>query len=973
MESENTFHLKKKPSAPIPQYVNPGKARKGASRRRAFRSLPRERFLCRLGPFRPPHEIHRRDGLQPAVPCGSFRTGGHVPFCVLQSHSSGVEYIFPTPSLPMEFFILLLVLGLLSGMVFTFVKACQVVSLEQKVRTLETEVSGLKERLNSRSSHQRPPAETRKSLPPPVESPVQSIRTLPAAAPVREPACALPSRHSLQPVRNARPAPSRPASFSWEYFIGAKLLSWIGGFVLFLGTGFFVKYSIDNDLISPEWRVTLTYLAAAGLLGAGLSRLRKKYPILSGTLTSTGILVLYLATCAGRMFYELPFFTTAIATVLLAATTAAAFILAVRLRFRVIAFLGIIGGFLTPVILSTGQDHTASLFLYMTILNAGLLAVVAATRWTGAGGAGLAAYTILLMGWFDEYGGPSHILAVVILSICTLLLYGGYGLYAGTRQAEPDRKGGPFLLAFCAIAVTCLTAFRLQAECSFRFLFPSSHLLLLLAGMLPMIALLPLARAKSTYWSCFLPMGLFTVFYFYQSSAEEASQSALWISSQLQGLFCLFMIPASYAVLSARTPSGGAYLAELQPGVRISCFATAALAWLLVMHPLSPSPFYVFLTAATFCGMAAWHRRGQALMAAAAGYTIAASYQDIHPVGSAVIFLAIFLLPLLLVRRFRSGLLAWSASALAFPLFYLSWWLFGTAHHPEATHFWDSTVALACAAPPLLAALALRRLPEETLLKRSAILCFYYGAAIGMLTLAIGLQWTGAPLTVAWSLEGLALLLLCGKFPLPRLAWTGFFLLAFLFVRNGLSQAFVQLDPAGMPALRTMFATMVFCCMAGAWWVQKKVTPRLPGGRSSGLRVLVAALNIFGAILLFIWMNTEISCGFAAPGDRPLMIQFGSSVAQDLTISIAWSLFALGLIATGFDIRSSRVRMAGLALLGITLLKVVCYDISSLGQLYRVGALVGLAAIVLISSFLYQKFTMKLRNKKKSQGEAPKS
>jgi uncharacterized membrane protein len=258
-------------------------------------------------------------------------------------------------------------------------------------------------------------------------------------------------------------------------------------------------------------------------------------------------------------------------------------------------------------------------------------------------------------------------------------------------------------------------------------------------------------------------------------------------------------------------------------------------------------------------------------------------------------------------------------------------------------------------------------------LKRSAILCFYYGAAIGMLTLAIGLQWTGAPLTVAWSLEGLALLLLCGKFPLPRLAWTGFFLLAFLFVRNGLSQAFVQLDPAGMQALRTMFATMVFCCMAGAWWVQKKVTPRLPGGRSSGLRVLVAALNIFGAILLFIWMNTEISCGFAAPGDRPLMIQFGSSVAQDLTISIAWSLFALGLIATGFDIRSSRVRMAGLALLGITLLKVVCYDISSLGQLYRVGALVGLAAIVLISSFLYQKFTMKLRNKKKSQGEAPKS
>lgn len=871
----------------------------------------------------------------------------------------------------MEFFILLLVLGLLSGMVFTFVKACQVTFLEQKVYTLETEVARLKERLDPRSSPQRPPAETRKSLPAPAKFPAQPIRRLPPTAPVREPS---PSpQHSVQAVRNTRAAAALPASFSWEYFIGAKLLSWIGGFVLFLGTGFFVKYSIDNDLISPEWRVTLTYLAAAVLLGAGLSRLRRKYPILSGTLTSTGILVLYLATCAGRMFYQLPFFTPAMATILLAATTAAAFILAVWLRFQVIAFLGIIGGFLTPVILSTGQDHTATLFLYMTILNAGLLAVAAATKWSAAGGTGLAAYTILLMGWFDEYGGPSHVAAVAILSLCTLLLYGGYGLYAGRRQVEPYSKGRPFLLAFCAIAVTCLTAFRLESECSFRFLSASSQALLLLTGMLPMIALLPLARARSAYWGYFLPMGIFTVFFFYQSSASGVAQSSLWLPALLQGLFCLFMIPASYAVLSARTPSGGAYLAELQPGVRMSCLTTAALAWLLVIHPSLSSPLYVFLTAAAFCVMAVRYRKGQALMVAAAGYTLAAYCLQIHPAGSAAVCLTLFLLPLLLARRFRSGLLAWSSSALAAPLFYLSWRLFGMDHHPEATRFWEAAVALTCAAPPLLGALYLQKLPAETLLKRSSVLSFYYGTGIGMLTLAISLQWTGAPLTVAWSLEGLALLLLCGKFPLPRLAWTGFLLLAFLFVRDGLSQAFVQLDPDGMPALRTMFATMVFCCMAGDWWVQRKVTPQLPENHRPRLRIMVTILNILGAILLFIWMNTEISCGFAAPGDRPLMIQLGSSVAQDLTISIAWSLFALGLIATGFDIRSSRVRMAGLALLGITLLKAVCYDISSLGQLYRVGALVGLAAIVLISSFLYQKFNIKLRNKKKPRGEAPKS
>ena len=160
------------------------------------------------------------------------------------------------------------------------------------------------------------------------------------------------------------------------------------------------------------------------------------------------------------------------------------------------------------------------------------------------------------------------------------------------------------------------------------------------------------------------------------------------------------MIPASYAVLSARTPSGGAYLAEL-PARRQDFLLRHGGSRVVAGHaPAFTFPFYVFLTAATFCGMAAWHRRGQALMAAAAGYTIAASYQDIHPVGSAVIFLAIFLPPLLAGPAVPRRLAGLGASALAFPLFYLSWWLFGTAHHPEATHFWDSTVALACAAPP---------------------------------------------------------------------------------------------------------------------------------------------------------------------------------------------------------------------------------------------------------------------------------
>ena len=169
----------------------------------------------------------------------------------------------------MEIFILLLVLALLSGMVFTFVKACQVIFLEHKVRKLENELAEIKAHMDMHMSYgksvtgstpqnaARPGAAT----PRPVPSPPRAAT---AIIPYETPAPA--------PRKARQPAAVSPA-FSWEYFIGAKLLSWIGGFILFLGTGFFVKYSIDNVLISPEWRIVLTYMTALSLLGTGLSRL----------------------------------------------------------------------------------------------------------------------------------------------------------------------------------------------------------------------------------------------------------------------------------------------------------------------------------------------------------------------------------------------------------------------------------------------------------------------------------------------------------------------------------------------------------------------------------------------------------------------------------------------------------------------------------------------------------------------------
>jgi len=68
--------------------------------------------------------------------------------------------------------------------------------------------------------------------------------------------------------------------------MGVKLFAWIGGLALFLGLAFFVKYSFDNNLISPEIRVAIGYVIGVALLVGGLVLAGRKYSVLGQTLCS---------------------------------------------------------------------------------------------------------------------------------------------------------------------------------------------------------------------------------------------------------------------------------------------------------------------------------------------------------------------------------------------------------------------------------------------------------------------------------------------------------------------------------------------------------------------------------------------------------------------------------------------------------------------------------------------------------------
>jgi uncharacterized membrane protein len=83
---------------------------------------------------------------------------------------------------------------------------------------------------------------------------------------------------------------------------------------------------------------------------------------------------------------------------------------------------------------------------------------------------------------------------------------------------------------------------------------------------------------------------------------------------------------------------------------------------------------------------------------------------------------------------------------------------------------------------------------------------------------------------------------------------------------------------------------------------------------------------------------------------------FSANLARDMTTSIAWGLFALTLLAAGIRGKIQGARWTGLSLLVITIAKTFLHDLWQLGGLYRIGSLVGLAAVLFLVSYLYQRF-----------------
>ncbi len=171
----------------------------------------------------------------------------------------------------------------------------------------------------------------------------------------------------------------RPAGYSLEFAVASTWLLRVGMVILVMGIGFFLRYSIDKGWIAPTGRVALAILVGVGLLVAGTRLLGTLYHLLGQGLIGGGIATLYFSVFAAVSFYHLIDAYPAFA--LMALITVAAGVMAVRFDSLLIAVLGIIGGYGTPILLSTGGVNFVGLFAYMLLLGCGILGISLKKNW----------------------------------------------------------------------------------------------------------------------------------------------------------------------------------------------------------------------------------------------------------------------------------------------------------------------------------------------------------------------------------------------------------------------------------------------------------------------------------------------------------------------------------------------------------------------------------------------------------------
>ena len=858
--------------------------------------------------------------------------------------------------------VLLLVVGItavpVAAFVLSLVANTRLSALRRQVVALESEVEALRRGEVPAALVLPPIAVVSAPLPvvaPPVPAPLADAPPSaadPAADPADDPDSAAPPPWV--------PTPSEPRP-SWRPPSAERMAVWLGsglGAVLLLVAGLLgLALAIEQGWLRPSVRVAMGLCAGSGLWVASAVLRRRALPWLASGMAGAGMGVLYGALYAAGGRYDLLGQVPAFG--LMAAVTGVALLGAVRHGDRFTAWLGLLGGLLTPILLSTGQNNALGLFGYLSLLVAG--AVFAAWRrgWTDLIlGTALGA-AVLHAGWTAQFHQADQ---VPMALLGALLLVLPFALTAGRAPHGPS---GPLVVAAASLAALLLPAVILPWVLPVDPFFwdPRTGLLAVrplgdgwwfaMAGVaiLPLPALVAGRLRQSPWLSTAAAVMAALVGLIAAAAWSEVETLPVWqvgLAAVIPLLVGVLVHSRGSRVTMALLPLP--VLAALALSVAFAERSADAVAALpLVMVLLGG----VALAAAPRPRAGLW--AAGLVSVAIALLPLCAAVEPEHAAalaGPALLGVALFaVVPLLRLRAAPKGPLAVAdlAGAALAPLL-----LFGPLYAAWDAAWTDAAIGLL---PALLSAVCL--LGARSLMLRarigrdSGLLALFVGVALLGLSAALPVQLDNQWLTVAWAVEAAALAWLCGRLSHPLLRWSSVLLALTVSVRLLLNpDALSYGDTGGLPLLNWQLYTWgvpAVCLLLTAHWLGRSAQ----GGAFAALdRAMPAVLRLLAVLVGFALVNVEVSDLFQDGGPVELV---GRGLLQGMVRSLSWATYGVALLVLGLARDQRWVRLIGFAFVLLATAKVFTVDLWALAGLVRVGSALGLGVSLLLAAFLFER------------------
>lgn len=781
------------------------------------------------------------------------------------------------------------------------------------------------------------------------------------------------------PPVKARPvkAESTGIKREWEQILGGNWLARIGVLSLIFGTGFFLKFAFDRDWLGPLGRIILGVVGGLLMLGAG-HFWHKKYPVFAQAVSGGGIAVLYLSIFAAYAAFDLISFIVSV--IVLFCVSALSAIISLRYNSMALAVIGIIGAFLAPFILAvfaftgSGNIGTTSgiwLMIYVFIVDIGVLWLSTFRNWrwfnllafTGS----ILIYSFWLLRYGDDTGLPASLGSLTVLFV---IFNAVTTLYHALWKRIPG--SADYLLMLLNVAAYYGLSYAILSDGYREWCGGFTFILAALYGGLAWLF------RKKTSGTGRLPvfaLGIALLMFTVAIPVQIGDRAWVTVAWSVEGALLMWI---SFRAGLPKLRLAG-YLSFIAAIIRLVYFDRPLK--ISLYTPVLNERFLAFIVSALavyFTCRLFWKKREELTEYEISGrfnyriFFTTANFISLCIIAAEILsftdnriapgreWLIALLVPLACIIVLYPVL--WKRSLALLDLFLLIinaiTFLVLSILLGSDFHDWAGLVFLLPAIIYGVLAVVIHRRHESNT-------CFIAAVIVSLVTvnIAFAVQFGDRLwLTLVWAVEAVALIWASFRTGIGLFRYFSYPVFVAVIIRLLFFESHVVVSDF-TPFINQRFLAFILgiAAMYLAAFLLNRYREKLPEKERTRLRmyaVFLIAANLFTVVIFSIelWGYFSREIIEARLNDVPSI-----KSARNLSLTAIWAVYSIALLILGIVRRSRYLRLSGLALFVIPILKVYVFDVFALEQLYRIFAFTGLGILLVISGYLYNRYKDAIR------------